>query len=146
MAAPKLTPNQKNFALLVATGLYTDVRAYQEAFRSGEANARKNAWKVRKMPLVGEEIQKIEQAHLMAQQRFLDLGTCRGRLADIIYHGKDADSIRAILALAIIDREQRELGATAGNASTFDELLERIAQRPRLLPCEDPDDNIPIDA
>lgn len=142
----KLTPAQRAFAQLVAAGLHSDIQAYMLSHRCKEDNAHKNAWRCRKLPQVDSEIRRLVAAQFKAQEQFLDMGTVRGRLANIILHGKDSDSIRAIGMLAAVDKEQRELGAGVGSKSEFDELLEEITKRPRLLPCDDPEDDIPIDA
>ena len=64
----------------------------------------------------------------------------KGRLVKVMMHGSDSDAIRAIQVLNQMEREERELGA--GEKNEISELITLICRKRRLLPYEDPDDDL----
>lgn len=63
-------------------------------------------------------------------------------LCRIMFEGKDSDAVRAIRELNAMEDEERAHGG--GAAPEFEELLTKIARRPRLLPFQDEDDKMVI--
>ncbi|MHC4887703.1 MAG: hypothetical protein ACYTGH_21700 [Planctomycetota bacterium] len=134
-----LTPKQRKWATLVASGGYTDVEAYQEAYQVKQASAETSAWRNRADPRVMQLVLQIRGEVTKAYAQLLSRDTKVGRLIEIALTGKDGDSIRAITEL---NRMEEADGQKDGDR--FTDILIRIAERRRKLPHEESNDIIEI--
>lgn len=140
----ELTPKQRKWVELVASGNYSDAAAYQKAYGCSRARAISNAWRNRAHSGIKKVLAQI-QAH--ANHAFLETistSTKKGRLAKIMLEGSDGDAIRAIKELNEMERQERERGG--GEETEFSVLLMKIAKKRRLLPYEDFHDQRIIEA
>lgn len=134
-----ITPKQLSWAKLIASGGYTDVDAYVEAYQCSKETAEKSAWRNRADPKVMHEVMKLRAALTQRYAAILSSDTKKGRLIEIMLTGKDQDSIRAISEL---NRMEESDGMKDGDR--FVDLLIAVARKRRVLPHEDPDDIIDV--
>lgn len=138
-----LSPRQRKWVELVLDGK-SDVRAYREAYNCTQAAAVKNAHRMRKNEGV---LRVLMRARAHVEQFWLEAlapATRKGRLCRIMLEGSDGDTIRAIRELNAMEDRERAQGV--GGETEFSKLLMMIARRPRVLPYQDEDDKMFIEA
>lgn len=136
----KLTPKQRKFVELVASGEGSDIHCYQQAYGGSEANAHKNACRLRKKPHIRKALISLQTALEETYLQAITNASKKGRLARIMLEGKDSDAIRAIKELNVM--ELREAAMGGGEETEFTRLLMLVADRRRVLPHEDPRDSV----